>query len=248
MRVGLIADTHGNLVALDEVLAELDRDGVDLLVCLGDVAAGPQPAETVDRLRELGAPVVMGNWDAHLLGHERAVPGELAPILVDICAWSGDQLSADQRAYMSSFEPTLELELADGVKLLAFHGSPRSCDDAIYATTPDEELEQLATGYDATVFAGAHTHFQLFRRFGESVFVNPGSVGLPFRRRQVGVMYISPWAEYAVARADDRCLAVELRRTTYDVERFLETMRRSGMPHVERWSALWGREAAATSA
>jgi predicted phosphodiesterase len=64
MRIALIADIHGNVVALDEVLAELEEKAVDQIVCLGDVAAGgPRPVETLERLRELDCPVVMGNAD-----------------------------------------------------------------------------------------------------------------------------------------------------------------------------------------
>ena len=63
MRVGLISDIHGNRLALDAVVSELEREGVDRIVCLGDVAVGPQPAEALEGIRELGCPVVMGNWD-----------------------------------------------------------------------------------------------------------------------------------------------------------------------------------------
>lgn len=68
MRVAIIADLHGNRIALDVVLADIERESVDGIVCLGDVAAtGPQPQETVERLRELDCPVVMGNADTELL-------------------------------------------------------------------------------------------------------------------------------------------------------------------------------------
>ena len=70
--IALIADIHGNLPALDAVLEELEREGVDQILCLGDVAVGPQPTETLERVRELGCPVVMGNWDAYFL---RRLPG-----------------------------------------------------------------------------------------------------------------------------------------------------------------------------
>ena len=69
MRVALISDIHGNLVALETVLAEIERDEPDHIVCLGDVAAtGPRPHETVERLRALEGSVVMGNTDAPMLG------------------------------------------------------------------------------------------------------------------------------------------------------------------------------------
>ena len=77
MRIGLIADIHGNLIALETVLAELAREPLDQMVCLGDVAAlGPQPGEALARLRALGCPVVMGNTDAWLLAPSSAPEGD----------------------------------------------------------------------------------------------------------------------------------------------------------------------------
>jgi putative phosphoesterase len=242
MRLALIADIHGNLPALDKVLAELDREKVDQVLCLGDVAVGPQPVETLERLDRLGCPTIMGNWDACMLGEVPKVDGELAEMLVDACTWSADQLSSAHREFMRSFQATVELEIDDELTLLAFHGSPRSYDDEIFATTPEEELERMLEGHEAAVFAGGHTHFQMFRRYRESVVVNPGSIGQPFRRWRRGVMRISPWAEYCLVGREDGRLTIELRRTPIDVEEFIRAMRRSGMPHAERWAELWTPE------
>src|SRR5256885_13425428 len=181
MRLALIADIHGNLPALENEIAELDRDRVDTIVCLGDVAVGPQPVETIERLRQLGCPVVMGNWDACMLGDEPKVDGELAEMLVDACTWSTDQLAPAQVEYLRGFRDTLELRLDDETTLLAFHGSPRSFDDEIFATTPDEELEQMLAGHDADVDAGGHTDFPLFRRYGQAGGRDPGGVGQALR-------------------------------------------------------------------
>jgi putative phosphoesterase len=245
MRLGLIADIHGNLPALDKVLAELEREGVDQIVCLGDVAVGPQPIETLERLRTLGCPTTMGNWDACMLGEAPKLDGELADMLVDACTWSAAQLSPAHREYMQGFQDLLELRLDEQLTLLAFHGSPRSYDDEIHATTPDEELEGMLAGHEADVFAGGHTHFQMFRRFGESVVVNAGSVGQPFKRQRRGVMRLSPWAEYCLLVYEGGRLAIELRRTAVDVDNLIATMRRSGMPHAERWAELWAPEPSA---
>jgi hypothetical protein len=100
----------------------------------------------------------------------------------------------------------------------------------------------MLAGREAAVFAGGHTHFQMFRRYGESVVVNPGSVGQSFRRRRQGVMRVSPWAEYCLVGHEDGRLAIELRRTSIGAEEFIRTMRRSGMPHAERWAELWTPE------
>jgi putative phosphoesterase len=242
MRLGLISDIHGNLPALEQVLAELARDNVDQILCLGDVAVGPQPVETLDRLQSLGCPTVMGNWDACLLGAEPQVHGEIAEMLVDVCTWSAAQISLPQQDYIRTFKDTHEVRLDENLTLLAFHGSPRSFDDYIYATTSDDELETMFAGYEADVFAGGHTHFQMFRRRGEHVVVNAGSVGQPFRRRQAGMMRLSPWAEYCIVASSDGKLAVELRRAPLEVDALAETVRTSGMPDAERWASLWTRE------
>ena len=100
MRLGLISDIHGNLLALDAVLEELEREGVDEIVCLGDVAVGPQPAEALARVRELGCPVVMGNWDAAFISGMPEPKDEVGEMLVEIGNWWAAFLSPDDRTFM----------------------------------------------------------------------------------------------------------------------------------------------------
>jgi predicted phosphodiesterase len=248
MRLALIADIHGNVPALDAVLAELEREEVDQVVCLGDVSIGPQPVEALERVRSLGCPVIIGNWDAWLVvGMPQFDGGRLGEVLGDLCAWAGGQLSPEQRDQLTAFAPALELALPDEEQLLAFHGSPRSFEDSIFATTPDAEVEEMLDGRSALVHAGGHTHFQLVRRLGESLVVNPGSIGLPFRRALPGIMEIAPWAEYGLLRHEDGRLSVELRRTPFDLDVFLAVLRDSGMPHADWWAARWTSRSQAVS-
>ena len=241
MRVGLISDIHGNRLALDAVIADLERDGVDRIVCLGDVAVGPQPAEALDRVRELGCPVVMGNWDAAFLGDMPQAKDEVGRKLVEIGEWWAGFLTPENRAFIESFQPRLELQL-DGHAAVCFHGSPHSYDDWIFATTSDEELKAMLDGFELPVLLGGHTHLQMIRRWDESVIVNPGSVGLPFREWWPRPVRISPWAEYGIVGGEDGRLSLDLRRTTYDVDAFLEMSLESGMPHAEWWANCWVRE------
>ncbi len=114
MRVALIADIHGNLPALDAVLAEIDRYGVDGLVCLGDISIGPQPVETLERVRALDCPVIMGNWDAWFLEGMPEFDGRLGEVLGDLRDWAVERLSPEQRAYLADFVPSVEVPLLDG--------------------------------------------------------------------------------------------------------------------------------------
>ena len=240
MRLALISDIHGNLLALDAVLDELQREGVDRVICLGDVAVGPQPAETLARVRELGCPVVMGNWDAYFLEGIAAPTTLLERRLVETADWWAGQLTTEDLEFMRSFRPSLELSV-NGRNTFCFHGSPRSYDDWIFSTTPDEELAPMLEGHDEPLLAGGHTHLQLVRRYERSLIVNPGSVGLPFRQWWPKEVRIAPWAEYAILAAEGGRLQVDLRRTSYDVDALLALSRSSGMPHAKWWANSWDR-------
>ena len=242
MRIAIIADLHANLVALEAALADIAALGADRIVCLGDVAAtGPQPREVVERLRALGCATVMGNADAWLLDPPDDDPLEPdARRFAEIDRWCAAQLASDDLAFLRSFEPTVELELGDNGALLCFHGSPRSYDEIILATTPDEELEAMLEGRHAAVLAGGHTHAQMLRRFGEMLLINPGSVGLPYEHNPAtGQSRNPPWAEYAVVEATAGRLRVELRRTPVDAQAIVRAALASGMPHAEWWAQDW---------
>lgn len=231
MLVALISDVHGNGIALETVLNDIDRGRPDRIVCLGDVAAtGPQPRETVERLRELGCPVVMGNADAALLGPIADEDDKEARRIVEIDRWCSEQLSPEHRDFVRGFAPTLGVPLDSDDELLCFHGSPRSFDDSIFATTSDDELDGMISGHEAALMAGGHTHAQLLRRYGEgkTTLVNPGSVGLN-----------PPVAEYALVYAEDGRVGVEFRRLPLDTERIRRVALDSGMPHAAWWAGFW---------
>jgi predicted phosphodiesterase len=242
MRIALLSDIHGNLVALETVLQELVQEPIDQIVCLGDVAAlGPQPHEALDRLRGLGCPVVLGNTDAWLLMPAGAKTSD-SEILRAITAWCAEQLTSEDRSYIQTFVPMLELPLDQEKRLLCYHGSPHSFDDVIAATTPDIEVQAMLTGYAAAVFVGGHTHIQMLRRYQDTHLINVGSIGLP------GVNAGAPelpmnrhvrWAEYAVLSVEQGRLSIDLRRTPLNRATLLEVGRRSGMPYLEWWIQKW---------
>jgi putative phosphoesterase len=241
VRLALISDIHGNLPALDAVLEEIAQEDVDEILCLGDVAVGPQPAETLERVRELGCPVVLGNWDAYFVKGFPPQKTEIGRQLVEMGEWWAGQLSPEHRAFIETFVG--EIRRAG---LVAFHGSPRSYEDFIYATTPDPELSQMLDGTRAPMMAAGHTHFAMVRHYDGALLVNPGSVGLPFAKQEA-VMRISPWAEYAIVDSSHGRLSVDLRRTDFDVESLLALIKTSGMPHADWWAGLWFRPPGARS-
>jgi putative phosphoesterase len=242
MRVAVISDIHGNLPAFEAALADILIQQVDQIVCLGDVAAGgPQPREVIARLRDLNCPVVMGNADEWLLNPQ---PGEArdedARRITAIELWGARQLASADLDYVRTFQATVEVQLGDGATLLCFHGSPRSNTDIIRATTPDKDLERMATGYDALVMAGGHTHAQMLRRYKDKIIINPGSVGMPYEAvPTTGQVRNPPWAECANVNWSDGRLAIDLRRVPFDAAAVVQVALASGMPHAEWWTGDW---------
>jgi putative phosphoesterase len=238
MRIALISDIHGNLAALEAVLADLDTENIDKIVCLGDVALfGPQPRQVLARLKKLGHPVVMGNTDAWALDPQPfALRDEDSHRFYEVELWGARQLSVADLDYVNSFQPSVEITFSEGESLLCYHGSPRSNTDVILSTTLDDELEQMLTGFQATVMAGGHTHAQMLRRFGETTLMNPGSTGLAIiADPSTGKIRSPAWAEYAVVSWQADCLRIEFRRTPFDVTRLIRTALASDMPHADWW-------------
>jgi predicted phosphodiesterase len=238
VKVALVADIHGNGVALDAVLADLERRAVDRCICLGDVAAiGPSPVEVLDRVRSLAWPVVMGNTDEWLLEPPDARDDDHRR-LSELVHWARERLQETDLDYVQRFEPTIEVSLDGGGDLLCFHGSPRSNSEGLLAETPAPALDEMLAGADASLLAGGHTHVPMIRRHRRATIVNPGSVGLAI----ASVPAAPAWppakakpdygkAEYAVV--EDGC--VELVRVKVDADQVRDAVSGSGMPNAEWW-------------
>ena len=237
MRIALLADIHGNRIALERVLADLRGAGADRIVCLGDLAAhGPEPRETLDLVRSLDGPVVMGNTDAGVCDIPEAPPGDKNWVRIGhLYRWCAAQLDEEHLAYLKSLPRSVQLG-----DLFCCHGSPRSFDEKILATTPDEELGRMLEGVHAELIAGGHTHVALLRRFGTQTFVNPGSVGIPMSiDPRTGDQKLSRHAEYAIVTEQPGGFAVEFRRVEFDPAAVREAGRRGNLPHLEWWLGWW---------
>ena len=181
MRVGFISDIHGNLFALEAVLADLERQELDRVVCLGDICFGPQAHECLERVRELGCPVILGNWDSWSIDGFPPADDPVGIMLYEIGALVGR--APDRRG------PRVRAHLRPDARGAARRTGRRcSASTARRARSrtgssprrPTTTSSEMFAGIDAPVLVGGHTHLQMLRRFGPSVIVNPGSVGQPF--------------------------------------------------------------------
>jgi len=209
VRVAALHDVHGNLPALEAVLADVARDGVELIVFGGDVAAGLLPVETIERLMELnGARFVMGNADRVLVelfdGQGEISEGSL------IDAWCAAQLERRHRDFLASFEPTVVVG-----EVCFCHATPHDDMPVLTRASPDDRVRRLIGDIDQSVVVCGHTHMQYDRMVHGIRVVNAGSVGMPYGTTE---------ACWALVDGTD----VELRRTRYDLEAAAERLRESG--------------------
>ena len=217
MRVAALADIHGNLPALEAVLADVEREKPDLIVFCGDVASGPMPAETIDLLRTMkDARFVRGNADRGLIeafdGHPLPeMPGPYAD-------WAAAQLDRSQRDFLAGFESTVQLD-----RLLFCHAVPANDTDVFTVETPDDRVSELMRGVDADIVVCGHTHMQFDRKAGRLRIINPGSVGMP---------YGEPGAYWATLDGD----VVIHRRTDYDREGAAQRIRAKDWKDAEQFA------------
>jgi putative phosphoesterase len=224
MRIAALYDIHGNLPALDAVLAEIDLLDVDAIVIGGDVAPGPMMGETVERLRGLGERTrfVMGNGDRETVEAFDAGrrPEDVDGSVAQFTAWAAARLDRAQRDFLASFEPIVRLE-ADGVgRVLFCHGSPRSDTEVITAVTPPERLAAMLSDVAEELVVCGHTHHQFTLEAAGRRVMNAGAVGMPYQGAAAAFwLLLGPEAD--------------LRRTDYDVEGALEALRATGAPDVD---------------
>lgn len=237
MRIGLISDIHGNFTALEAVLVDMNRQPVDSLICMGDVATmGPQPMEVLEKLMSIDCTFIMGNHDAALLDLTKMQDLQIGYHLSSTVEWCEKQMNPRQKDFLRSFKATAEVS-AEGKRLLCYHGSPLSNVHQVLATTSPEKLDEFFSGHEADLFIGGHTHVQMMRQYNGNLVINPGSVGTPFRTAYTpGITpVIMPWAEYAVLDFEDGLMGVTTRRVFYDISAFRETVTKSSMPLPELW-------------
>jgi predicted phosphodiesterase len=168
---------HGNLPALEAVLAEVDE--ADLIVAGGDVIGGTFPAETVERLRGLGEQVhwLRGNVERELV--EMPPPREAGPPPGELERLRA-ALTDEQVEFLYGLPERVELNVDGLGRVLFCHAVPQNDLDIVTPLTPDERLARIVDRVDAEVVVAGHTHIQHDRRVGVVRWVNAGSVGMPY--------------------------------------------------------------------
>lgn len=184
-RVAVLADIHGNLPALEAVIADLAQFKVDHVIVAGDVINwGPFSVEVVERVLAEGWAVIRGNHEYYLLdyGTPRAPAIWSDPDHYSTLPWLRRQLAGRLHARIAAWPDTLTLRPPDAPPLRVVHGSPRNPSEPINPWTPPEELAAIMAGVEEETIVTAHIHMPMDMQFDRWHIVNPSSVGLPLDR------------------------------------------------------------------
>jgi len=211
MPTAALADIHGNLQALDAVLADPRVAAADQIVVLGDVVTGTFPAETFDRLTELGDRVRFLRGNADRLALEDAD---------ESFAWVRDRLGPERLAAVAEWPLSFAAEVEGLGAARCCHSLPDDDELGLTRITPEADFAAELEGVAEPVVIGGHTHVQFDRIVGAWRYVNVGAVGRPYEGR--------PGAYWALLGPD-----VVLIRTDYDVEAAAAAVLASGQPNAE---------------
>jgi predicted phosphodiesterase len=225
-RLAIISDIHGNLPALEAVLADIDAQGIPEIYHLGDlVGYNPFPNETVALIAQQQIPGITGNYDQAVLGLVPDPIGELlnakiTPMGREIYAWTVREVTSQSREFLGA-QPGLRSLARGRWRLLLTHGSPRHIKDYVRPSWPDEMVGDLLSEVQEDILLTGHTHIPVVRQVNGKWLVNPGSVGFP----KDG----NPQAAYAVLELGEE-FTVCIRRVEYDIERTIQAIRERGLP------------------
>ncbi|MFF0386094.1 metallophosphoesterase family protein [Streptomyces sp. NPDC004286] len=203
-KVAVLSDIHGVLPALEAVLAEPEVAAADRIVLTGDITAGPQPAEVLDLLRELGDRALWlgGNADRELVEYRR---GERTEIPDPIGVFAARALRPEQVDFLAALPATVTLRVRGLGQVLFCHATPRDDEEIVLVDSRParwaEVLESVPPGIGAVVCG--HTHMPYARLAQGRLIVNPGSVGMPYGRPGAHWCLLGP--------------GVDLRASAYDI-------------------------------
>lgn len=225
MRVAALYDIHGNLPALEAVLADVRASGADRIVVGGDVLPGPMPRECLELLGVSSIPVdyIRGNGDRETISARRGVMSAAIPEAIrEVMLWNASQLLETDVVRIDQWPAMIKMPRGSGIVLFC-HATPRNDTEIFSAATAEAKLRGIFEPLRVPVVVCGHTHMQFDRMVGSTRVINAGSVGMPFQ---------APGAYWLLIDEE-----IELRRTDYDLAAAAERVRRTGYPDAESFAS-----------
>lgn len=240
MKLAIIADIHGNLAALESVLADAKNQNVTQIIVNGDlVNRGPDNVAVMERIHNDGYLVILGNHD-DLMRKWVERDDDLPAEWFEDDFWLSTAFTAHQLNDAGWITPirdwpmTHKISLKNAPTLLISHGSPRHYREGYGQFLSDEDISEITQMHPADVLIGSHTHQPLQRTWGKYQVLNTGSVGTPFNG--------DPRAQYLIVTLQNNHWHTEFRRVPYDRTPTLKAFETSGLLENGGLSAVIFRE------
>lgn len=227
MKIAFISDIHGNAAALEAVLEDIKKRGVEKTFVLGDLCfRGSEPKRTLDLVRSLNTDIIKGNADESVVRgiREGEVPGQAFEMMNKERDWTYSKLSEEEIEYLKNLPEELNLEYGD-VKIHALHAIPNSLFEMVQPFESDEFLTEKLMSKDADIYIYAHIHKPYIRYIDGKSIVNTGSVGLPFDGEKK--------ASYFIMDINENSFNTTIVRVEYDVDKVISQVGESDYPNKE---------------
>lgn len=233
MKIAFISDIHGNAIALEAVLEDIQKKEVHKIYVLGDLCyRGPDPKRSLELVRSLHTEVIKGNADEWVVRGVRngEVPDHVVELMNRERDWTVSQLNSADIEFLQGLPTTIHTTVA-GVAISAFHATPTSLFEVIPPHTEDEVLQsKVMSAADAQLYVYGHIHKPYIRYMNGKVIMNIGSVGLPFDGHAK--------ASYAIVEIHEGNFSTSIERVEYNVEQVVEQYSNVHYPNKDMMSNI----------
>ena len=234
MRIAVISDIHANLIALQEVLKDIENEKCEHIICLGDlILAGPQPISIMDFIGQQNWTIIQGNTDKLIAEYSPEILEMLKekyPVMANAIVDDMNYVTEENQKYLQDLPAQLEADI-EGVKVLFVHGSPRANNEDILPNRPLEEIEEIVEDVEADLILCGHTHIPCgYQTTNKQTVVNVGSVGRP--------MTPTPLACYAVIDFENGGFNIRHKFVDYDREKAAEQVRARSFEGADKLAEL----------
>jgi putative phosphoesterase len=228
MKIAIISDIHGNKEALDAVLNDIEKREISEIYCTGDlVGYGPDPDYVVEKIRDLGIKIIMGNYD-DAIGNEKEScgcaynPGRETEVGDDSINWTIKNTNKENKVFLKNLPKKMSFEI-EGVSILLVHGSPLNyLLEYIKPTTEAKRLEEVANSFEEDIVINGHTHLSMHKYVKGKTIYNAGSIG----RTKEG----EPKAVYLILNIEKGVVSHEFVKVNYDIKTTIEKINKVGLP------------------
>ncbi|MRH42726.1 YfcE family phosphodiesterase [Aquibacillus halophilus] len=233
MRIAFISDIHGNAIALEAVLENINKKQVDKVLVLGDIAyRGPEPKRSIELIQKLYTTVIKGNADEWIVRgvQEGEVPNKVLELMNKERNWTVSQLAQTDIDYLANLPTELAFE-EEGISFHAFHATPNSLFDVVLPNTADDKIEEtMMTDKTADIYLYGHIHKPYIRYINGKTIINLGSVGLPFDGQAK--------ASYAIVDINDGSVSTSIERVAYDFEKTIAKYKEVNYPNTDMMESI----------